>query len=100
MNMKVMTAKDAKNSFGTFLDTVQREPVVITKRDRPVGVMLSMDNVPAILELADSLNMQIRSGVAAGLVEAEAGLGREVTAAYVDELKAELTERIKSKTKA
>jgi prevent-host-death family protein len=44
--MKTMTAADAKNSFGKFLDMAQREPVLITKNDRPVGVFLS----PADLE--------------------------------------------------
>jgi prevent-host-death family protein len=40
--MKTMTAADAKNSFGKFLDMAQREPVLVTKNDRPVGVFLSM----------------------------------------------------------
>jgi len=40
--MKTMTAAAAKNSFGKFLDMAQREPVLITKNDRPVGVFLSM----------------------------------------------------------
>jgi prevent-host-death family protein len=35
--MKVMTARDAKNHFGEFLDSARREPVVVTKNDRPVG---------------------------------------------------------------
>jgi prevent-host-death family protein len=46
--MKAMTAADAKNSFGSFLDAVQREPVVITKKNRPVGMMLSMQDVEAL----------------------------------------------------
>ena len=29
--MKVMTARDAKNHFGEFLDTARREPVIVTK---------------------------------------------------------------------
>jgi prevent-host-death family protein len=40
--MKTMTAAEAKNSFGKFLDMAQREPVLITKNDRPVGVFLSL----------------------------------------------------------
>jgi prevent-host-death family protein len=40
--MKTMTAAAAKNSFGKFLDMAQREPVLITKNDRPVGVFLSL----------------------------------------------------------
>ena len=38
--MKVMTAREAKNRFGEFLDASRREPVVITKNDRPVGIMV------------------------------------------------------------
>ena len=43
--MKTMTAAQAKNSFGQFLDAAQREPVVVTKHDRPVGVFLSMQDL-------------------------------------------------------
>ena len=46
--MKAMTAADAKNSFGTFLDAVQREPVIVTKKNRPVGMMLSMQDVKTL----------------------------------------------------
>lgn len=42
--MKVMTARDAKNHFGEFLDTARREPVVVTKNDRPVGIMISVED--------------------------------------------------------
>lgn len=47
MAMKVMTARDAKNHFGEFLDSAQREPVLITKNDRPVGLMISMQDAAA-----------------------------------------------------
>lgn len=43
--MKTMTAVEAKTHFGKFLDNVQREPVVVTKKNRPVGVMLSMQDI-------------------------------------------------------
>ena len=46
--MKAMTAADAKNSFGTFLDAVQREPVIVTKKNRPVGMMPSMQDVKTL----------------------------------------------------
>jgi prevent-host-death family protein len=39
-----ITSKEAQNSFGAFLDSAQREPVMVTSRNRPVGVMLSMEN--------------------------------------------------------
>jgi prevent-host-death family protein len=48
MIMKAMSAADAKNAFGVFLDAVQHEPVLITKKNRPVGVMLSMQDIEAL----------------------------------------------------
>jgi len=42
--MKIMTAREAKNHFGEFLDAAQREPVVITKNNRPVGIMVSIQD--------------------------------------------------------
>lgn len=42
--MKTMTAREAKTHFGEFLDTMQREPVIVTKNNRPVGIMLSIED--------------------------------------------------------
>ncbi len=50
--MKVMTARDAKNHFGEFLDSARREPVLVTKNDRPVGIMISVEDAADTL-LAD-----------------------------------------------
>lgn len=47
--MKVMTARDAKNHFGEFLDTSRREPVIITKNNRPVGIMISIEDAAETL---------------------------------------------------
>ena len=43
--MQLITAKDAKARFGELLDTMQREPVLVTKNKRPVGVFLSFKDV-------------------------------------------------------
>jgi prevent-host-death family protein len=43
--MKTITAAAAKNSFGKFLDMAQREPVLVTKNNRPIGVFLSMEDL-------------------------------------------------------
>jgi prevent-host-death family protein len=40
--MITMTSLEAQNQFGTLIDSSQREPVVITRRGRPVSVMLSI----------------------------------------------------------
>ena len=39
--MLTMTSLDAQNHFGELIDTSQREPVLITRRGRPVSVVLS-----------------------------------------------------------
>ena len=39
--MATMTALEAKNGFGQFLDAVQRSPVTVTKNGREVGAMFS-----------------------------------------------------------
>lgn len=57
IEMKVMTARDAKNHFGEFLDSARREPVVITKNDRPVGIMISLEDAKDTL-FADFLMEQ------------------------------------------
>lgn len=44
LTLKTMTARDAKNRFGEFLDAARREPVVVTKNDRPVGIMISIED--------------------------------------------------------
>ncbi len=43
--MKIMTTTQARNAFGQMLDAAQGEPVMITKRNRPVGVFLSMQDL-------------------------------------------------------
>lgn len=42
--MKIMSARDAKNHFGEFLDAARREPVVVTRNDRPVCIMISIED--------------------------------------------------------
>ena len=97
--MKTMSSREAQNAFGTFLDTAQREPVMVTRRNRPVGVMLSMDNLPAIFELADTMRETIRNGVKAGLADAEAGRMHELTDDYIETLKVEAERRVLAKYK-
>ena len=46
--MTTMTALEAKNSFGQFLDAVQRAPVTVTKNGREVGAMFSKADLEAM----------------------------------------------------
>jgi antitoxin Phd len=39
--MRTMTSLEAQNHFGEMIDTSQREPVLITRRGRPVSVVIS-----------------------------------------------------------
>lgn len=43
--MKTFTAVDAKTRFGQLIDTAQREPVIVTKKNRPVGVFFSIEDI-------------------------------------------------------
>ena len=52
--MKEMASKKAKDNFGELLDTAQKEPVQITKKDRPVAVVISLDEYHRLQEIEDS----------------------------------------------
>jgi antitoxin Phd len=39
--MKTVTVTDARQRFGALLDAVEREPVVIRRKDRDVAVIIS-----------------------------------------------------------
>ena len=92
--MKTISSKDARNSFGAFLDAAQHEAIMIMRSNRPVGVMLPMDNLPALLALVDDIRGAIRAGVKAGLAEAEAGRGKALNDDFIVDLKRELRARI------
>lgn len=42
--MREIAARDAKNRFGQLLDAAQSAPVRVTKKGRPVSVMMSMQH--------------------------------------------------------
>lgn len=48
--MRTVTSVEAQNRFGELLDSVQREPVTITRRGRTVAYMLSPLDLQALLE--------------------------------------------------
>ena len=49
--MRAMPSLEAQNRFGEMLDTSQREPVLITRRGRPVSLVLSPANDIQALQL-------------------------------------------------
>ena len=95
--MRTMTSLDAQNHFGELIDTSQREPVLITRRGRPVSVMLSTAGDPAktllqVMKMISELS-PLRGDAAvnafdtfsqkAGYAAEEAGLTEEDINAFV-----------------
>ena len=67
---KAIPAAEAKTHFGALLEKVQREPLTISKKGRPVAVLMSMDE----FETHQRLKLeQLRREVQAGLAELKAG---------------------------
>ena len=62
--MKTMPAAEAKTNFGALLDTAQREPVTISKKGRPVAVMMSIQDYEAHTALKrDILRAELQKGL-------------------------------------
>lgn len=72
--MKTVAATEAKNRLGAILDEAQREPIVISRQERDIAVVLSMadyerlrsGNIQAFLELR---NQVAAEAAANGLTE-------------------------------
>jgi prevent-host-death family protein len=105
--MKTMTALEAKNSFGKFLSSSQREPVLVTKNQQRVGALISMEDLENIarsylpkevhtrinngeVELIDALMQQtvIDRRIEQSREEIKDGQGVEMDAGYFDRLRA------------
>ena len=59
-----MTAVEAKNSFGQFLEATHREPVAVTKNNREIAALFSMEDLKALAEtfLAEPLKAEVQDG--------------------------------------
>lgn len=77
--MKTMSATLASKEFGRFIDAAQREPVLLTKKDRPVAVTVS------VADWEELTAHRIERGVAAGLADVAAGRVTEMTDASVEQ---------------
>lgn len=71
--MKTMSATLASKEFGRFIDAVQREPVLLTKKDRPVAVTVS------VADWEELVALRIERGVVAGLADVAGGRISEMT---------------------
>lgn len=65
--MKTMTASVASKEFGRYLDAVQREPIVVTKKNRAVAVTVSVQDWEELLQY------RIEQGITQGLADVDAG---------------------------
>ena len=83
--MKTMTASRASKEFGRYLDTAQREPVIVTRGSRPVAVTFSIEDAEILLQA------RIDAGIASGLEDVRLGRIFELTpesgAAMLEEFK-------------
>lgn len=71
--MKTMSATLASKEFGRFIDAAQREPVLLTKKDRPVAVTVS------VADWEELIALRIERGIAAGLADVAEGRVTEMT---------------------
>ena len=52
--MNQIPATEAKNRFGELLEAIHREPVAISKKGRPVAIILSVSEYEQMLSNASS----------------------------------------------
>jgi len=90
MNMKTIPATKASKQFGELIDVVQREPVMVTKKNRPVGVMMSIQDAETLLAY------RTEAGIERGLADMEAGRFSEFTPRYAKEMAARFKARLKT----
>ncbi len=74
--MKEIAAREAKNRFGQLLDAAQTAPVRVTKKGRPVGVVMSMQQYERLrgaawARLTETMDRLGAEAAARGLTKAE-----------------------------
>jgi len=63
--MITKTSAEAQNQFGQLLDTVQREPVAITRHGRPAAYVISPREMENVRALKDARRKQLAADWAA-----------------------------------
>ena len=51
--MRSVTSADAKNNFGELIDLARAAPVMVTKYDRPVVVVMAVEEYQRVVALAE-----------------------------------------------
>ena len=85
--MRVVKASEAQNNFSRLVDMVQREPVTITSYNRPVAVMISLedyeqDQKRKLIKFSETLDtsliaMENDKGISTDELLAKLGLDKE-----------------------
>ncbi len=55
VNMTEIAITDARGRLASIIDTAQREPVYLTRRNRPVAAIIDVEQLNKLLEDADEL---------------------------------------------
>lgn len=97
--MQIMTAKQAKNNFGEMTNAMLREPVFITKNNRPIGAFVSMEDLKgtAIAErFSEGHDEWVFEQLTNTLkrIETQGSQGTEATPEFYNELMAKVRSRL------
>ena len=73
--VKAIAAREAKNHFGHLLDAAQTVPVRVTKKGRPAGVLMAMQQYERLrgaawAQLAETMDRLGAEATARGLTDA------------------------------
>lgn len=58
----ILSSVEAQNRFGQLLDTAQREPITITRRGRPVAVLVAMQDYLAMQQEKETATSALVAG--------------------------------------
>ena len=61
--MQIVSATEAKQSFGSIIDKAQREPVMIRKQNRDVAVIMSIEDYQRITRINIAEFQQFRDKI-------------------------------------
>ena len=61
--MQIVSATEAKQSFGAVIDKAQREPVIIRKQNRDVAVIMSIEDYQRITRINIQEFQQFRNNI-------------------------------------
>ena len=53
--MQILTSRDAQTNFGMLIDSAQKEPIKITRRNRPIAVVISNEEYDRLQHMEDVL---------------------------------------------